>query len=482
MSNEWKTVAASVRGAGHTKNGAVNQDSVEVYCKDEYPVAIAVADGHGGNKYFRSATGSRIAVFSTTMALRVFYREYGWITDPRLLEKMAEMFLGDRIVESWREHVQQHMDWNPLLEEELKKLEASDGKSAVDAVKGDYYSAFGSTVQAVLITPSCVLYVALGDGDIVCMGTNGRAYRPLPGDHGPDSTETESLINTNPSRRFKIRAEASSRAQMIMLATDGYSNSYPTEDFTKIVNDYRKMIDSAGDDWAKTMSEKLPEILEYTTSRGSGDDITTAIACRIPQARPPAPVPAQAPAPASSPASTPQPVQAQAPVQVAQAPVQVTQALAKTPAYSQPTAAQGSYVKPSTPAAQPQPSAQPQAPATAPSGAPEPRPAPVLASAQPPSPAQAGAQSRARAAGAEPPKSVYRPVGSGNESGSGNGAGYCPKCGARLGGANFAYCGMCGYTDASRYSKPPAYSHHETPWFVVLLQRILYKAKQKVWR
>lgn len=60
---DWRTIKASVRGAAHYRAGLPNQDAVRVArFNDDLPLFVALADGHGSAKCFRSQRGARLAV------------------------------------------------------------------------------------------------------------------------------------------------------------------------------------------------------------------------------------------------------------------------------------------------------------------------------------------------------------------------------------------------------------------------------------
>ena len=58
----WRAIAGTARGAAHVARGLANQDSVKSQAIDAVGgTVVAVADGHGHDRHFRSATGSRLA-------------------------------------------------------------------------------------------------------------------------------------------------------------------------------------------------------------------------------------------------------------------------------------------------------------------------------------------------------------------------------------------------------------------------------------
>jgi hypothetical protein len=60
-----------------------------------------------------------------------------------------------------------------------------------------------------------------------------------------------------------------------MLSTDGYSNSFRTdEDFLRVGTDLLQMVRADG---AVAVEKQMPQILEHASSNGSGDDITVGL-------------------------------------------------------------------------------------------------------------------------------------------------------------------------------------------------------------
>jgi uncharacterized protein GlcG (DUF336 family) len=56
----WQVITGSARGAAHRVSGLPNQDAVA--SQDGPGVVVAVADGHGHIRHFRSADGAALAV------------------------------------------------------------------------------------------------------------------------------------------------------------------------------------------------------------------------------------------------------------------------------------------------------------------------------------------------------------------------------------------------------------------------------------
>src|SRR5438067_1473667 len=74
--HKWQVICASVRGASHIRVGLPNQDDLFYLPKTKVGprLLLAVADGHGGAKHFRSDVGAHCAVSAATSVLRPLMR------------------------------------------------------------------------------------------------------------------------------------------------------------------------------------------------------------------------------------------------------------------------------------------------------------------------------------------------------------------------------------------------------------------------
>jgi hypothetical protein len=140
--------------------------------------------------------------------------------------------------------------------------------------------AYGSTLLTVLITPAFVLYLQLGDGDILTVTTAGEVSRPLPKDERLFANETTSLCVPHAWQDMRVGFHALTEAlpALILLATDGYANSFRTDaGFLQVGSDLLEVLKTEG---AEVVKEQLVTWLTDTSVRGSGDDITLGVLYR----------------------------------------------------------------------------------------------------------------------------------------------------------------------------------------------------------
>lgn len=267
-----QVVGRSVRGASHVRAKLPNQDAYA--CLPESGrgenVVVAVADGHGSSRSFRSDRGAKLAVTITTRLLRSG-------TDTLVRTPMDRtggqlQALAKRVVERWVREVRADLERHPFHEDELDGLDEHARLQLAD----NPLLAYGTTVLATAVTRTGVYYLQLGDGDIVLVARDGTAWLPLPPDRRLAGNETTSLCLPDAWRDFRVGADALAQApRLVLLSTDGYANSFQSEAaFLQVGNDLLPMIEQRG---LEAVGRSLEEWLHETTERGAGDDVTLAV-------------------------------------------------------------------------------------------------------------------------------------------------------------------------------------------------------------
>jgi serine/threonine protein phosphatase PrpC len=270
-----RTAGASVCGVSHARDGLPNQDALAFWQDGTDGVIVAaVADGHGGARHFRSAVGSHLAVNAAVEATRRVASEWG-SADPIRQAQIASSELPAAIVTEWLERVRQHLADHPMSAAESQALESASDTG--EKLQADPAFAYGATLIAALVTRRQALLLQVGDGDAVLVGADGRSWRPIPPDGRLTGEFTTSLCRPGAQADFRSAiVELDSRgASLLMLATDGYSNSFRTEgDFLQVGTDLLQMVRQQG---VGRVEKQLPQILEHASTNGSGDDITLAL-------------------------------------------------------------------------------------------------------------------------------------------------------------------------------------------------------------
>src|SRR3984957_8635275 len=186
----WKVAHACIRGSSHERSGLPNQDAVQCVVTPgaqgtgaQGTVAVAVvSDGHGSARHFRSQIGSSLAVSTVAATLQTFLRESVSSNEhvPFVPEQVHE--LERKIVSGWLVAVQSDLENKPFTQAELGTLEKQEGAEGRAAVESCPELAYGATLLAVAATDKVLLYLQLGDGEILSVNEEGTTTRPLPPD------------------------------------------------------------------------------------------------------------------------------------------------------------------------------------------------------------------------------------------------------------------------------------------------------------
>jgi serine/threonine protein phosphatase PrpC len=280
----WQIIGETVPGASHLRAGIPNQDSILQMRESDrtLPLVVAIADGHGSPKCFRSDKGSRFVVKKCAQIVSEFLDARRGNFDLAEIESKGKDYLPKEIVKEWRKAVETHLKNNPFTEDEFKRLDEKSGANARKLVEENPFLAYGTTSLTVAMEEDFVLYLQLGDGDILNISANGEVTKPLSEDARLLANETTSMCLPKAEKDFRFFVQKISAKQspaMILLSTDGYLNSFSSEaGFFQAGTDILQMV--AAENGFETVSENLKSWLEEANRMGSGDDSTVAIIYR----------------------------------------------------------------------------------------------------------------------------------------------------------------------------------------------------------
>ena len=286
----WEVQGASVLGAAHARAGLPNQDALTwkaTSSKEALPIVLALADGHGNAKSFRSHTGAKFAVKVATETLREFANAFANQSNLGVVERAMESDLPRNIVQRWHDVVIEHFTANPFAETELGGIIPGDRKQVEELP----LVAYGATLIAILLTHRFVGYLQLGDGDILVVSEKGEVSRPLPPDERLIANETTSLCSigskgekNHPTGawadfRIKLAQTVTSLPILILVSTDGYANSFCSDaDFLRVGSDLLEILRTNGLEYVKA---NLENWLTEASKAGSGDDVTVGLLYRM---------------------------------------------------------------------------------------------------------------------------------------------------------------------------------------------------------
>lgn len=278
----WWVFGQSVRGAAHIRSQRPNQDAI-AWCTGPrcgLPIMLAVSDGHGSARSFRSDTGAALAVDATLSAFTRFLNFLPRRLEGDALRGEAEGFLPRELEYQWKRRVLDHLTLHPFTGKETETLYLHRREADGEPDLVNPFLAYGATALGVLLTDQFLIHLQLGDGDLLNVSSQGGVRRPLPHDDRLLGNETTSLCVAHASRdvRVAVTDTAEGLPAVILASTDGYANSFRDDDaFLRVGPDLLEILRTDG---PQNVNDHLRGWLEEASREGSGDDITLGILCR----------------------------------------------------------------------------------------------------------------------------------------------------------------------------------------------------------
>jgi len=220
---------AKAQGETHKEKDQPCQDAV--FHKVYRGVGVAItADGHGGEKYFRSQYGAEMVVQITHEGMSDFWKLF--IKDLKdkeksgtkqrrtpYMEKQLDQ-LERFIITRWRQEVLKHFSENPLTDQEKSlcqelDLDMDDEKNQIRA--------YGTTLIAALLQRYVWFVIQIGDGKSVLLDMEGDTSFAL--NDVETYGKTHSLSDSNAKEHFR-HAFGFNELKGMTVATDGVADSF----------------------------------------------------------------------------------------------------------------------------------------------------------------------------------------------------------------------------------------------------------------
>ncbi len=263
-------------GAGHIKNGTLCQDASYSVNTKQYSLAV-VCDGHGGEDYFRSDRGSKMAVdaFCSCVADKAFVKRFDKLESESELPDLISQLIKSVILR-WNTAVEKDLKEFPITQEELK--------SVSDKARRRYDSGeklptiYGTTLIGFVCGKRWCFGVQIGDGKCVVANKWGQLIQPIPWDDKCFLNVTTSLSDENAYEEFRYWYSQNLNKDFpvaVFLGSDGIDDSFAGDE--KLHDFYRLILKNLAE--SKTV-KPLTELMEYLPSlseQGSKDDISFGI-------------------------------------------------------------------------------------------------------------------------------------------------------------------------------------------------------------
>lgn len=283
----------SCQGYSHIDQDKPCQDASYSHAADRLTIAM-VCDGHGGECYFRSDVGARLAIEAARENIETFVREADLalfrgkpFTQKQTIEMEAKANVFSKststdealrqlfssIIYSWRERIKAHWQANPLTEEERQR---ADERLRDELERGiGMEKTYGCTLMAFVSTPAYWLAFHVGDGKLIAFDAGGRWSEPIPWDDRCFLNKTTSLCDSGAIGEFRYCYEGDGAFPMaVCLGSDGIDDSFGATE--NLVNFYVQLLKLAAREGTERAQESLKESLPELSRIGSKDDMSVA--------------------------------------------------------------------------------------------------------------------------------------------------------------------------------------------------------------
>ena len=242
-------------GAAHRRQGKPCQDASRVCQVGPELQLLLVSDGHGSSRYRLSDVGSRLACAAAEQAVAALARTLS-LQDQDGWRRQLAQELPAAIQQRWLRAIEEH--WS----------------SQAAAAEAPFSSAlYGCTLGLVLLSPNWWGCTGIGDWDLVEIQADGDAR--LVNQEQLSNATGEATLSLCQSEALgawssRVQLQSASPTTALVLCTDGVRKSCTTDgDFLQLC---LQMLEIQG--------EALVQGLEEITAKGSGDDVSVAIAQR----------------------------------------------------------------------------------------------------------------------------------------------------------------------------------------------------------
>lgn len=276
-------------GASHLRKGTVCQDSAVSLATEAYRMAV-VCDGHGGDDYFRSDRGSRLAVqaFSECVERGFCSTSRKWLRrkTAHLKNKARDFADALNACATQREIDEQLMwfarsvvaRWNRLVEEDMQadSFTEAEMETVSEKARGRYeageglHKAYGTTLLGVVLTEEFWFGIHIGDGKCVTFDAQGNGEEPIPWDETCFLNTTTSICDSAALQEFRVFFSRQLPAA-IFVASDGVDDCFA--DTEKLHNFYRVVLTSFAAMDTDAAQKELSAYLPVLSAQGSGDDM-----------------------------------------------------------------------------------------------------------------------------------------------------------------------------------------------------------------
>ena len=286
----------SCQGESHKADNKPCQDaSFSTVYEDGLAIAI-VCDGHGGERYFRSDVGAKMAVevifdtvklFTSSIDKSLFigqpYTAVEAIASEEILKKQTPIDKAFRqlfssIIYQWNNRIAIHAAHTPLsvweqehvLQKYLDELNSSE----------TFEKLYGCTLMVYVQTTDYWFAFHLGDGKCISFQQQPFWHEPIPWDERCFLNKTTSLCDSNAINEFRYCYEGDGCFPMaVFLGSDGMDDSFGED--ANLVNFYIQVVKMLVIEGREATIQSIESDLPQLSKIGSKDDMSIAFIYNI---------------------------------------------------------------------------------------------------------------------------------------------------------------------------------------------------------
>ena len=290
----------SCQGESHKVDNKPCQDASFSAVYDDGLAMAIVCDGHGGERYFRSDVGSRMATEVIRDSVKTFvenidkgmfvgkpYTAQEAITSEELVKKQTPIDdafrqLFSSIIYQWNQKIADHAANTAISGWEQEHVE----QKYLDELQTSetFEKLYGCTLMVYVQTPDYWFAFHLGDGKCISFQQDPFWHEPIPWDERCFLNKTTSLCDSNAINEFRYCYEGDGHFPMaVFLGSDGMDDSFGED--ANLVNFYIQVVKMLVNEGKEATIASIESDLPQLSKIGSKDDMSVAFIYNVEELR-----------------------------------------------------------------------------------------------------------------------------------------------------------------------------------------------------
>ena len=281
----------SCQGESHKADNKPCQDASFSAVYDDGLAMAIVCDGHGGERYFRSDVGSRMATEVICESVKIFvenadkemfigkpFTAEEAITSEEVIKKQTPIDKAFRqlfssIIYQWNQKIAEHAANTDISEWEQEHVP----QKYLDELHTSetFEKLYGCTLMVYVQTPDYWFAFHLGDGKCISFQQDPLWIMPIPWDERCFLNKTTSLCDSNAINEFRYCYEGDGHFPWaIFLGSDGMDDSFGED--PNLVNFYIQVVKMLVTEGREATIASIESDLPQLSKIGSKDDMSVA--------------------------------------------------------------------------------------------------------------------------------------------------------------------------------------------------------------